>query len=222
MALILIIDSAFQQCLAALGNNEEVIAHEVSLVQKDHAAFLQPAIKHICDVTSIKLSAIDAVAVCNGPGSYTGLRVGLASAKGICYALNKPLILLNTLDVLAFALQQTSRPKANDLICPMIDARRMEVFTALFNSRLQVVEKYSSVVADNTFLAEKRAKHRIIAGGNGSMKLRLVPGFENIIYGIQEYNIHHLGICAATAYKAEGFSDVVYSEPFYLKPVYFR
>ena len=141
MALILIIDSAFEQCVVALSNNEEVIAHEESIVQKDHASFLQPAIKKVCDTASLNLSSIDAIAVVNGPGSYTGLRVGLASAKGIAYVLNKPLLLLNTLDVLAFALQKESSLKTNILFCPMIDARRMEVFTALYNTESKAYKK---------------------------------------------------------------------------------
>jgi len=222
LALLLNIDSAFDQCVVALSNNEEVIAHEKSIVQKDHASFLQPAIKKICADARISLSSIDAVAVVNGPGSYTGLRVGLASAKGICYVLQKPLILLNTLDTLAFALQQDIHSSPNVLFCPMIDARRMEVFTALYNNELNLIKDYASVVLDNTFLFDERKLHTIIVGGNGSTKLKTVTGFENIIYGALDYNLNHIIQLALKGYKLKNFSSLAYSEPFYIKPVYIK
>ncbi len=221
MALLLNIDSAFEQCVVALSNNEEVIAHEKSIVQKDHASFLQPAIKKICADALIKLSSIDAVTVVNGPGSYTGLRVALASAKGICYVLQKPLILLNTLDVLALALQQNA-PSPNILFSPMIDARRMEVFTALYNSELKLIKTYTSVILDNTFLFDERKLHTIMVGGNGSTKLKAVAGVENIIYGALNYNLNHIVQLALKGYKSKNFSDLAYSEPFYIKPVYIK
>lgn len=221
MALLLNIDSAFEQCVVALSNNEEVIAHEKSIVQKDHASFLQPAIKKICADASVSLPSIDAVAVVNGPGSYTGLRVGLASAKGICYVLQKPLILLNTLDVLALALQQDFH-SPEILFCPMVDARRMEVFTALYNSGLKLIRNYTSVVLDNTFLAEERKLHSIAVGGNGSIKLKTIAGFENIIYGSVNYNLQHIIKLALKHYESKNFANIAYSEPFYIKPVYIK
>jgi len=221
LALLLNIDSAFDQCVVALSNNEEVIAHEKSIVQKDHASFLQPAIKKICADALINLSSIDAVAVVNGPGSYTGLRVALASAKGICYVLQKPLILLNTLDVLALALQQNNL-SSDILFCPMIDARRMEVFTALYNNELKLIKTYASVVLDNTFLFDERKLHTIMVGGNGSTKLKSVIGFENIIYGALNYNLNHIVQLTLKGYNLQNFSSLAYSEPFYIKPVYIR
>ncbi len=222
MPLILIIDSAFEECFVALSNNEEVIAHEKSVVQKDHASFVQPAIKKICNDALINLSSIDAVAVVNGPGSYTGLRVGLASAKGICYVLNKPLILLNTLDVLAFALQQNVNAQQNILFCPMIDARRMEVFTALYSGKLMRLNDYASIILDDTFLSSEKDKHTIVAGGNGSIKLKNMVSFKNIIYGVLNYNLTHVLANAYQAYKSQNFANLAYSEPFYIKPAYIR
>lgn len=222
MALILIIDSAFEECIVALSNNEEVIAHERSIVQKDHASFLQPAIKKILNHASVKLPLIDAVAVVNGPGSYTGLRVGLASAKGICYVSNKPLILLNTLDVLAFSLKKNAAPQTNILICPMIDARRMEVFTALYNSQLKRVKNYTSVVLDDTFLSEEKNTNKIIAGGNGSLKLKQIAGVENIFYGNLNYALNDVAIYAYKGFQLHDFADLAYCEPFYIKPAYVK
>jgi tRNA threonylcarbamoyladenosine biosynthesis protein TsaB len=221
LALLLHIDSAFEQCVVALSNNEEVIAHEKSIVQKDHASFLQPAIKKICTDALIKLSSIDALTVVNGPGSYTGLRVGLASAKGICYVLQKPLILLNTLDLLALALQQDEY-SPDILFCPMIDARRMEVFTALYNSELKLIKNYASVVLDSTFLGDERKLHAIVVGGNGSTKLKTIAAFKDIIYGPLNYNLNHITKLALEGYKSKNFASLAYSEPFYIKPVYVK
>lgn len=222
MALLLNIDCAFEKCNIALSDNEEVIAHETSIVQKDHASFLQPAIKNIFNLTGLKLQQLDAIAVANGPGSYTGLRVGLASAKGICYALKKPLILLNTLDVLALAMHASSNMNGDILYCPMIDARRMEVFTALYDTKLQLVQQYASIILGNQFLQEQRNNHTIIAGGNGAVKLKLLQGFENIRSGIQEYSMGLFAKAALKEFKRKNFGDLVYSEPFYFKPVYIK
>jgi tRNA threonylcarbamoyladenosine biosynthesis protein TsaB len=222
LALILIIDSAFEQCVVALSNNEEVIAHEESIVQKDHASFLQPAIKKVCDTASLNLSSIDAIAVVNGPGSYTGLRVGLASAKGIAYVLNKPLLLLNTLDILAFALQKEASLNTGVLFCPMIDARRMEVLTALYNSELKLLKDYTSVVLDEDFLCKEKSEFQVMVGGNGSPKLKNFKGFENIIFGPLTYNVNHVIQCALQKYKTGNFASLAYSEPFYIKPVYVK
>ncbi len=222
LALILTIDSAFEECVVAISNNEEVIAHERSVVQKDHASFLQPAIKKVLKNASVALKSIDAVSVLNGPGSYTGLRVGLASAKGICYVLNKPLILLNTLDLLAFALQQNAAHETNILFCPMIDARRMEVFTALYNRELKLVKNYASVILDNNFLNEEKSTYKIVAGGNGSLKLKAIAGFENISYGALTYTVNDVAICAFKAFELEYFANLAYCEPFYIKPAYVK
>jgi tRNA threonylcarbamoyladenosine biosynthesis protein TsaB len=222
LALILIIDSAFEQCVVALSNNEEVIAHEESIVQKDHASFLQPAIKKVCDTAFLKLSSVDAIAVVNGPGSYTGLRVGLASAKGICYVLNKPLLLLNTLDILAFALQKKALLKTGILFCPMIDARRMEVFTALYNSELKLLKDYNSVVLDEDFLSKEKNEAQVMVGGNGSPKLKKLTGFEKMVFGQQNYAVNDVAQCAINKYKTGNFANLAYSEPFYIKPAYVK
>ena len=206
-----------------LSNDDKILAEEQSNAQKEHASFLEPAIKKICADVKIYLQDIDAFSVINGPGSYTGLRVGLSSAKALCYALNKPLILLNTLDVMAYALKLKSKnEEENVLFCPLIDARRQEVFTALYDHNLNILKNYSSEILDEHFLEAERASKKIILGGSGSMKLQKIVADDNIIY------INALSLSEATmiisnkAYAAKDFSPVAYSEPFYLKPVYFR
>lgn len=222
LAIILHINTAFQTASVFLSEDEKIISVVKNDSPKDHASFLEPAIKKICDETNLSLKQINAVAVVNGPGSYTGLRVGLSSAKAICYALDKPLILLNTLDVMALALKmQYNANDRNVLFCPAIDARRMEVFTALYDFDLKLISPYTSTIIDETFLDE-RAEKIIVAGGSGSIKMQQVLNQEKFIYInflLLEVPIVNL---SCQALNSEVFASIAYSEPVYIKLVYFR
>jgi tRNA threonylcarbamoyladenosine biosynthesis protein TsaB len=221
LAIILHINTAFETASVFLSEDEKIISVLKNDSPKEHASFLEPAIKKICDEAKLKLKQINAIAVVNGPGSYTGLRVGLSSAKALCYALNKPLILLNTLDVMALALKmQYDGANRNVLFCPAIDARRMEVFTALYDFDLNIISPYNSKIIDETFLDEYR--DNIIIGGSGSVKMQPILKQEKFIYInflLLEAPIVNLSY---RALNSEVFANVAYSEPIYLKPVYFR
>ena len=133
MSLILNIDTASEKAHVSFAKNGLIINSLSCESQKEHASFLQTAIQQLTKNTNIFLTDIDAVAVTAGPGSYTGLRVGMASAKGLCYALKKPLITISSLEVLTIsALDLFQNTGESVLLCPMIDARRMEVFTAVY------------------------------------------------------------------------------------------
>src|SRR5882762_5440642 len=134
MALILNIDTATELASVSLSKEGQSLALLQNKDQKDHASWLHPAIEKMMQETGFRMQELDAVAVTAGPGSYTGLRVGMAAAKGFCYALNIPLITESTLKVMAFAAREQTEPEG--LYCPMIDARRMEVFTALYSTDL--------------------------------------------------------------------------------------
>jgi len=223
LATILNINTAFETASAILSSNNEIILETQSHSQKDHASFLEPAIKELCKAAKINLHAIDAVSVINGPGSYTGLRVGLSSAKAICYALAKPLILLNTLDVMAYALKLQSAVKEKDILfCPLIDARRMEVFTALYNVDLNVVKSYSSEIINGHFLEQERKNSKIVVGGNGVFKMQKIINDKNITCINQLFLSKPAITLSFKALIFKNFSNIAYSEPFYLKPVYFR
>ncbi|MBA4166862.1 MAG: tRNA (adenosine(37)-N6)-threonylcarbamoyltransferase complex dimerization subunit type 1 TsaB, partial [Chitinophagaceae bacterium] len=131
MALILSIDTAMENAGLCVAENAEILSIKTNSRQTDHAAWMHNAIKDALQDAGKKMSDLNAVAVTSGPGSYTGLRVGMASAKGLCYVLNVPLITESTLHLTAFGVKKNT----NDLswICPMIDARRMEVFTVLYD-----------------------------------------------------------------------------------------
>ncbi|MBA2250622.1 MAG: tRNA (adenosine(37)-N6)-threonylcarbamoyltransferase complex dimerization subunit type 1 TsaB, partial [Chitinophagaceae bacterium] len=138
MALILNIDTCTENAIVSLANNDVIIGTMNNSNQKDHASFLHTAIKNLLDKSGILISQLNAIAVTAGPGSYTGIRVGMAAAKGLAYALQIPLISLNTLEVIAMCSIIQSENK-DAFFCPMIDARRMEVFTAVYDQFLKEI-----------------------------------------------------------------------------------
>ncbi len=173
MSLILSIDTATENASVCLSANGNILAALQNQDQKNHAAFVQPAIQQVMKMANLDLNQIDAVAVTNGPGSYTGLRVGLASAKGLCYALQKPLLLLNTLELMAFAsIQQQESKSENMLFCPLIDARRMEVFTAVYDKTLNPIVAPQAKILDENSFSDLLESNIIIFSGSGHPKLK--------------------------------------------------
>jgi tRNA threonylcarbamoyladenosine biosynthesis protein TsaB len=217
LALILNIDTATENASVALCNKEMVLALESNTIQNEHASFLQPAIEKIINNTGISLQQLDAIAVSNGPGSYTGLRVGLASAKGLCFALNKPLITLNTLEVMATA---TIAENKEGLHCPMIDARRMEVFTAIYNSSLEPQILPSAMILEENSFEKLLKKDKIIFSGSGSLKAKNIIHHSNAIFSTTVYNAAFANKISQSKYKNNVFENVAYATPNYLKEFY--
>ncbi len=224
MPIILTVNTAFETASVILSSDQEIILEKQNAFQKDHASFLEPTIKTIIKEANLNLSDVDAISVINGPGSYTGLRVGLSSAKAICFALDKPLILLNTLDVMALALKlQAPIDIKNILFCPLIDARRLEAFTALYDENLKMIKPYNSELLDNNFLKnETEEVDFIIIGGNGSDKFQKITNNKNFIYINPLFMSKPAIILGNKAFTSKIFADTAYCEPFYLKPVYFK
>lgn len=223
MALLLNIDTATEQAGVCLSLNGQILAVQQTSEQKSHASFIQPAIKQVMAGAGYQLQNIDAIAVSSGPGSYTGLRVGLATAKGLCYALQKPLLMLNTLTIMARAsIQQAANNcalPANLLFCPMIDARRMEVFTALYNRDLQVIMPAAALVLDEHSFAEQLQNGPVLFSGSGSTKANIIKN-PNAFFGEASYFFGEMVWLAEQAYNTSNFADLAYSEPFYLKEFY--
>jgi tRNA threonylcarbamoyladenosine biosynthesis protein TsaB len=224
MALLLNIDTSVDAASVCLANDHEVLANSKNEKQKDHAAWLHVAIKEIFDKNNLELRSIDAVAVTEGPGSYTGLRIGMAAAKGICYALNKPLITLNTLTVMAnSAIGETNdyRLTTNDfLLCPMIDARRMEVFTAIFAKDLQLVKRPAAMTLDERSFDEELSKNAICFFGNGSDKFRKIKNHSNAVFNQVSFDATNMVSLAHAKFASNEFADLAYAEPLYLKEFY--
>ena len=216
MALILNIDTAIDTASVCLAKDAEVLSIDKNEKQKDHAAWLHLAIKEIFEKSSLELKMIDATAVTGGPGSYTGLRIGMTTVKGICYALAKPMIILNTLQVMGNAAKNENA----DLLCPMIDARRMEVFTAMYSKDLQTIKEPAAITLNEKSFDEELANHSICFFGNGSDKFRSIKKNENAFFSSINTDASHLVSLSEDKFRQKEFAELAYAEPLYLKEFY--
>jgi len=218
MPLILNIDTATEKAGVCLSKDGQVLGMETNPNQKDHAGFIQPAVQRVMSSVNIPLSSVDAIAVSNGPGSYTGLRVGLSTAKGLCYALHKPLILINTLQVIATAaIEALKESSADHLFCPMIDARRMEVFTAVYDNQLQEVMAPTAMILDADSFSAHLRQNKIVFNGSGAAKLEGTIENANAVFSNAHYDVSHMITTAEKMVQSALFADIAYSEPFYIK-----
>ena len=168
---ILNIDTAFTTGFVSVAVNGEMLGKITNEIQKDHATFLQVAVKKLLNDLSISISTLNAVAVNTGPGSYTGLRVAMASAKGLCFALNIPLIVTSSLHLIASAVCGIVEKKDNCLICPMIDARRLEVYTALYAAKnlTEILAPHALILTEDS-LKKEIENNKIFFSGDGAEK----------------------------------------------------
>ncbi len=222
MALLLNIDTATEHASVCLSKDDNLLGLIESSEQKNHASFVQPAIEKIINESGYSLKDLDAVAVTAGPGSYTGLRVGLASAKGICYALDKPLILKNTLEVMAesiiqFYLLNNQPIDQAAFLLPMIDARRMEVFTAMYSSSLEEVKPPYALILDTIYFEELLSKSPVIFSGTGHLKLKPIISTPNASFCAVQHNASNLAVLANSSFNNKQFADLAYCEPLYVK-----
>ncbi|GAB3937620.1 tRNA (adenosine(37)-N6)-threonylcarbamoyltransferase complex dimerization subunit type 1 TsaB [Mucilaginibacter myungsuensis] len=218
--MILQIETATTSCSVALSHNGIVMSKKELDQRNVHAEVLTLFIQDVCAEAGIALADLDAVAVSSGPGSYTGLRIGVSTAKGLCFALDKPLIAVESLKAMAdgMAIRLGAELTDNTLLCPMIDARRMEVFAAMFDTKGNKVMPTEAVIVDGDSFADLLADHQIIFFGDGAMKCRetvthpnasFVDGFANSAIDITTE--------ATVKLAAKEFQDVAYFEPYYLK-----
>jgi tRNA threonylcarbamoyladenosine biosynthesis protein TsaB len=218
MSLILNIDTASENAHVSLAKDGLILDSLSNESQKEHAAFLQAGIQQLIKSVDINLKDIDAVAITAGPGSYTGLRVGMASAKGLCYALKKPLITIGTLELLtASALQVFPTDNKDLLYCPMMDARRMEVFTAIYKHDLTIQLQPCAMILDELSFEKELMNNQIVFFGSGSDKWKLICKHENAIFKTASILPKSLGISTNALFLEKKFTELAYSEPVYLK-----
>ena len=216
MALILNIDTATETASISLSKEGSSLALLQNKDQKEHASWLHPAIEKMMQETGFGMKDLRAVAVTAGPGSYTGLRVGMAAAKGFCYALNIPFIAIGTLDIMAFA----AKDEEADFICPMIDARRMEVFTAVYDKNLKKIIEPQAMLLDENSFAELLSSGKIIFLGNGSNKLRSIISNNKAFFSLVRADASHLAQLSNKNFVKKEFADLAYIQPLYLKEFY--
>jgi tRNA threonylcarbamoyladenosine biosynthesis protein TsaB len=221
MALILQIDTATEHASICLSKDGKSLNQLVSADQKNHGSFLQPAIQKLMQVAGYALKELDAVAVTEGPGSYTGLRVGLASAKGLCYALDKPLITINTLKLIAVSAINEQALAASDCwFVPMIDARRMEVFTAIYNSQLAFIDTPTAKILDEHSFQLELEKKLLVFCGSGSAKFKAICQHPNAHFTIVQHHASDMSELSFNDLVSKSFANLAYCEPYYLKSFY--
>lgn len=224
MALILSIETGTDICSVALANDGELMALRESDEGRDHAKKVALFVDELLRETGVQPTDLDAIAVGKGPGSYTGLRIGVSFAKGMCYALNIPLIAVGSLDALsevaredfdAGILDIDDEEWANGYLCPMVDARRMEVYAQIFGNECNPLsEVVAEVVTEDSF-KQWRDKGKLIIFGNGAEKCTEVLS-DAICVGVSP-SARGIVRLAEESFKAEKFEDLAYFEPFYLK-----
>jgi tRNA threonylcarbamoyladenosine biosynthesis protein TsaB len=225
MSYVLHIETSGEICSVAISNDNVLIKSLESEEKQAHAAILTKLIKEVIHISNIDIKDLSAVAVSKGPGSYTGLRIGVSTAKGICYAQNVPLIAINTLESLAKGILEKERNNleylgfsSSDFLCIMTDARRMEVYTALFNSEGTAVSGTSAMIVDNTIHESILKTNKIFFAGSGAEKASSIIKNTNAIflYGFKPLATNMIS-SANEAFINKNFENVAYFEPYYLK-----
>lgn len=214
MALILNLETATKCCSVCLAENGKVISIKEEWSDKySHAEQINLFIEDVLKEAGHKLNDLDAIAISAGPGSYTGLRIGTSTAKGICYALGIPLISVNSLKALAAQMVVQG-----GLICPMFDARRMEVYCALYNDKLEEIQSTDAIVIDEASFSANLQENQLYFIGPGAEKCKDVLNHSNAVFD-EQFQVSAKGMVALSQSKFdnEDFEDVAYFEPAYLK-----
>ncbi|MDP2339144.1 MAG: tRNA (adenosine(37)-N6)-threonylcarbamoyltransferase complex dimerization subunit type 1 TsaB [Bacteroidota bacterium] len=223
MALILIIETSTEVCSVALIKDGTLVDIIESKEGQNHARLVTVFAGKLLSRNKIKSGELNAVAVSKGPGSYTGLRIGVSTAKGICFAGRIPLIAVGTLEamtkyVILNRVQFGISEKESTLFCPMIDARRMEVFSMLLDKDGRIIKPISAEIIDESFLSGELCEGQVVFFGNGSEKCQKVITSPNALF-LNDINASAQHMCELVwqAYNKNQFEDVAYFEPFYLK-----
>jgi tRNA threonylcarbamoyladenosine biosynthesis protein TsaB len=217
MALLLCIDTSTTHASVALARNGALLGIRTNQNQKEHGAFLQPAIRELMQETGVMLTDLEAIAVTSGPGSYTGLRVGFASAKGLCFALNLPLISIPTTLVMSCAALSQINDSTPSLLCPMIDARRMEVFTCLYSLQLESLSPIYPKILDPVSFTQELDNQPIYFFGDGSPKWQTICLHSNARFLTINWNAGNMTNLAEEQFSRRIFTSLAHSVPDYGK-----
>ncbi|MBE9469070.1 MAG: tRNA (adenosine(37)-N6)-threonylcarbamoyltransferase complex dimerization subunit type 1 TsaB [Bacteroidetes bacterium] len=225
MAKILNIETSTNVCSVALSENGKLIDYKESQVDKSHSTILTVFIDEMLKQNNIQASQLDAVAVSKGPGSYTGLRIGVSVTKGICYAVEKPAIGVSTLQLMALGVVNSNKFNSLNIddikkawFCPMIDARRMEVYSAFFDFENNQQIKVSADIIDENSYKDLLDKRKIVFFGDGANKCKDIINDKNAFFIDDIYpSAKNMIALSYQAFLDKEFEDTAYFEPFYLK-----
>jgi tRNA threonylcarbamoyladenosine biosynthesis protein TsaB len=220
MSFILNIDTSLETASVSIAKDGNILSFQTNAIQKDHATFLHVAIADLLAKENLKPAQLDAIGVTLGPGSYTGLRVGLSAAKGLCYALNKPLITVGTLEVMTKDMILQMDKTTDCLFCPMIDARRMEVFTAIYDEKFnEIIAPHAKVLTPQSF-AENYDENMLIFFGSGMSKWREISKINNAYFETNKTLPNALNMLTFQKFILSDFDNLSSSIPQYSKPFY--
>ena len=214
MALVLNIETATTNCSVSLSKDgETLVLKEDNSLGYSHAETLHLFIDEVFKIAKVRPIDIDAVSVSKGPGSYTGLRIGVSSAKGLCFALDKPLISISTLESLAHQVKQR-----DGFIIPMLDARRMEVYSAIYDSNLELHREIKAEILTEESYSDLLENHKVYFIGNGVEKTKSLIQHPNAIFIDGKLpSANEMSFLAELKHKKSDTEDVAYFEPYYLK-----
>lgn len=224
--MILCLETATPSCSVALVHNGEVLACEEDPKGQNHSEKITLFIDSVMKKTGISYNDLDAVAVSMGPGSYTGLRIGVSTAKGLCYAVSKPLIAIPTLEAMAYGglniINEISPLRSAPVemtMIPMIDARRMEVYAAIFDENINKIKDTEAVIIDENSFSDLKKDHHLYLFGDGADKCAELFANDDKITVIKDFycSAKYMNVIVQRKLDAEDFVDVAYFEPFYLK-----
>ncbi|MEN8185817.1 MAG: tRNA (adenosine(37)-N6)-threonylcarbamoyltransferase complex dimerization subunit type 1 TsaB [Bacteroidota bacterium] len=215
MAIILNIETSTKNCSVSIAENGNILAiKELNEGKFSHAEKLHPFVEEVLQEAEVEIEKLDAIAVSKGPGSYTGLRIGVSAAKGLCYALERPLIALSTLKVLATAISVAK----DEFIIPLLDARRMEVYCAVFDDNYHQLQDTQAKIIDENSFSEFLDKGKVHFLGDGAAKCQEVIKHKNAVFVEDHFpSAREMGKLSFEKYQNDEFVDLAYFEPFYLK-----
>ncbi|MBT6568294.1 MAG: tRNA (adenosine(37)-N6)-threonylcarbamoyltransferase complex dimerization subunit type 1 TsaB [Flavobacteriales bacterium] len=219
MSNLLYLETSSKNCSVGISRNGKLLAlEELSEASFSHAEKLHPFINGVLEKAALSMTDLSGVVVGKGPGSYTGLRIGVAAAKGLCFALQIPLVGVGSLETLAEAVcSQTSA-----FIIPLIDARRMEVFTAVFDTRGKQIESPWAEVLESNSFSPYLDKNKCLFVGDGQEKFQKILNHPNAVFEaeILQPSVQQMVRLGTQKFEAKAFEDLAYFEPFYLKEFY--
>ncbi|MDF1697175.1 MAG: tRNA (adenosine(37)-N6)-threonylcarbamoyltransferase complex dimerization subunit type 1 TsaB [Saprospiraceae bacterium] len=215
MPLILNIETSTDICSVCLAKDNKILAIRETERSYSHSEVIAVFIEECVKEAKISMTDIEAVSISRGPGSYTALRIGASTAKGICFALSIPLIAIDTLDALRTSVQDNA--EQNDLVIPMIDARRKEVYLSIYDHRGKVVKEVEPIILDENTFKSLSSYRKLLFCGDGAPKAKDILTIENSWFFDVECSSTYMVKLSEEKFLAKQFEDIAYYEPFYYK-----
>jgi tRNA threonylcarbamoyladenosine biosynthesis protein TsaB len=222
MNYILNIHTTENKAIVNICDEGTVLSTLINESQNQHARFLHSAIQELLQKNSISASDLKAIGVTGGPGSYTGIRIGLASAKGLCYALGIPMMMYSALELMAFTAIRQHPDNEKALFCPMIDARRMEVFCAVYDSNLNEIRASSALILNENCFSDITENESVLYFGSGASKFVNMAkiSYPNLYYIVSDVTTDALAAFGWNKFKKNDFENLINAKPLYVKEFY--